>query len=425
MGGMTQDCLKEKQLKTLEYYEPRLNLSSSGQHNVIGIIVSLKDPVDGELLRTVTEELRVRFPYFYVKAAYNGSDFITVPNDLPMTVRNTWESVRLNSEESNYHLAAWKYKDQRLAFEIPHSMTDGAGVLPYIKSAVFLYLSKATGKTFDPAGFRLPGENIPESETGDPFKNLDVDSAEGPFYAKKPIPDFFRLVKGEDVDKRVFYLKLPEEQVMRYCRDKDASPNVLVSVLLAKAARRYDPDSEKTITVCVSIDHKAILGNYDNYRCFAGNSVLDFPKHLCLDDITRVCTIARGQLMLQVQPENSLWSVKQRKRMMPEPSPDIPQASICVSYARSRSFGPLDPYIEEMYIVTTLSKITDILCELTCVNNSFCLAFMQPFSSTKYFECFLEELSLAGIRHEVLFSEPLRLCGMEQWQGGISAVPPR
>ena len=147
MGGMTRDYLKEKQLKTPEYYEPRLHLSSSEFHNIIGIIVSLKDPVDGELLRTVIEELRVRFPYFYVKAAYNGSDFITVPNDLPMTVRNTWESVRLNSEESNYHLAAWKYKDQRLAFEIPHSMTDGAGVLPYIKSAVFLYLSKATGKT--------------------------------------------------------------------------------------------------------------------------------------------------------------------------------------------------------------------------------------------------------------------------------------
>ena len=398
----------------LKYYEPHLKQSAFEHLNTMGVIVSLKDPVDGDLLQAVTEELRVRFPYFYVKAAYSGSDLIPVTNALPMTVRNTWEPINLNSEESNYHLAAWKYKDQRLAFEIPHSMTDGAGVLPYIKSAMFLYLSKATGKTFDPAGFRLPGEVIPESETGDPFLDLDVDSVEGPFYTKKPIPDFFRLVKGEDIDKRVFYLKFPEEQVMKYCRDKDATPNVLFSVILAKAARRYDPDSEKTITVCVAIDHKAILGNHDNYRLFVGNSVLDFPKTLHLDDITRACTIARGQLMLQIQPENSLWAIKQRKRMLPDPSPDIPQASICVSNAKGRGFGPLDPYIEEMFIVTTLSKLTDILCEVTCINNSFCLAFLQPFSSARYFECFLKELSLAGIQYKVLFSEPLRMCGIEQ-----------
>ena len=121
----------------LEYYEPRLELSSPEHFIAMGIIVSLNEQVDGEILRSVIEELRVRFPYFYVRATCKGSDVITVPNPLPMTVRNTWEPVSLNSKETNYHLAAWKYENQRLAFEIPHAMTDGAGVLPYIKSAMF------------------------------------------------------------------------------------------------------------------------------------------------------------------------------------------------------------------------------------------------------------------------------------------------
>ena len=178
----------------LKYYEPRLDLSSPEQLNIMGIIVSLNDQVDGEILRTVVEELRIRFPYFYIKAANGGSELITVPNALPMTVRNTWEPICLNSKESNYHLAAWKYEGHRLAFEIPHDLTDGAGLFPYMKSAMFLYLSRATGKTFDAAGFRLPGEGIPESETGDPFRDLNVDDVETPLYKKKPIPDFFRLV---------------------------------------------------------------------------------------------------------------------------------------------------------------------------------------------------------------------------------------
>ena len=62
-----------------------------------------------------------------------------------------------------------------MSFEISHSLTDGAGFLPYIKSALYLYLSRKTKDAIDPAGFRLPGDEIPESETGNPFSDLDID----------------------------------------------------------------------------------------------------------------------------------------------------------------------------------------------------------------------------------------------------------
>ena len=402
----------------LEFYEPCLNLMSNEDHSIMGAIVALKEPVEGKILQEVVDELQVRFPYFYVKAVYSGDDIIAVPNSLPMTVRNTWNPISLNSEESNYHLAAWKYEEHRLSFEILHALTDGDGFLPYIKSVLFLYLSKATGESFNPAGFRLPGDVMPASETGNPFMDISFDDIKAPFYKKKPIQDFFRLITGMDNEKRVFYLKLNEANVMKYCRDKDASPNVLFSVLLAKAARRYDPVSEKTITVSVIIDHKAILGNNDNYRLFVGEAVLDFLKSRETDDIVKSCTIARGQLMLQAQPENSLWEIKQRKQMQPTPPQDIAQASICVSYPKSRSFGPLDPYIKELYIITSLSKITDILCEVSCINHSFFLSFIQPFSSEKYLECFLRELRTAEIGYEIISSEPIRMCRIESMKKG-------
>ena len=395
-----------------EFYEPFLDFSVPEHQNILGMILSLRDPVDGEALRCAVEEMRVRFPYFYVRAVYKGNNLVTVPNDLPMTIRNTWEPIRLHSEVSNCHLAAWKYEGRRLAFEIHHALTDGSGVLPYIKSVIFLYLSKVTGQTFDPAGFRLPGDVIPESETGNPFSELDIDHAGAPLYQKKPIPDFFRLTDTADTDKTVFYVKLSEAQIIQRCRDYDGSPNVIVSVLLAKAARRWNPECEKTVTVSVCVDHKAMLGNHNNYRMFTGEAVLDFPMELDMKDLTKACTIARGQLMLQAQPENILWEIKQMKRAVPPPSPDIALASLCVSYINSRSFGPLDPCIEELYTVTSLSKITDILCEITCINHHFFLAFMQPFSSEKYFRCFLDELDAAGISYEVLRSEPLRMCGI-------------
>ena len=392
------------------FYEPLLN---SPHQNTMCVILRLKHPVDGAVLQSAVEMVRERFPYFYVKAAEKEDDLIPVPNDLPMTVRNTWAPILFNSEASNFHLAAWKYEGHRLAFEIPHAMTDGAGVMPYIKSVMYFYLSETTGKTFDPSGFRLPGDVIPESEIGNPFENIDFDQIKTPFYKKKSFPDFMRLLIGKDNDKRVFYLKLPESQVMQYCRDQDGSPNCLFAVLLARAARRYDPKSDKTITASIAVDQKEMLGNHDNYRLFISDAILHFPKSCSLDDVGRACTIARGQLMLQAQPENILFEVKQRMQMPRQPLPDTALASLCVSYPKTRSFGPLDPYIDEYFIVTTLLKITDILCEVTCINHSFFLAFMQPFSSDELLKCFLEELLYAGIQYEVLRSEPLHVCGME------------
>jgi hypothetical protein len=238
----------------LKYYEPRLDLSSSEQPIIMGIIVTLYGPVDGEILRAVTEELRSRFPYLYIKAAYGEGDLITVPNALPMTVRNTWEPIFLNAEESNYHLAAWKYEGKRLAFEISHSLTDGAGMLPYIKSALYLYLSRKTGKNFDSTGFRLPGDDIPTSETGNPFATLDIDSVEAPLYSKAATTDFYRLNAGAEESSRVTYIRLSEAQLMQYCKDFDGSPNTFFSVMFARAARRYDPTSEKTISIAVAIE---------------------------------------------------------------------------------------------------------------------------------------------------------------------------
>ena len=411
-----------------EFYEPMLYLSTPDHPNTMGMLVVLKEPVDGSILRGVVDELRARFPYFYVKAAARENDLFPVPNPLPMTVRNTWKPIKLNSEESNFHLAAWKYEGKRLAFEISHSLTDGAGVLPYIKSALFLYLTRKTGAALDPEGFRLPGDGIPDSETGNPYAGLDIDGTEAPLYSKDTITDFYRLNPGEEKDSRITYIKLSEAQLMQYCRDYDGSPNAFLSVSFARAIRRYDPESDKPISIAVAIDHKAMLGNYDNYRMGANVVELNFPKSRPLDDLTKACTIARGQMMLQAQPENSLWAMKQRKALYAKmnqvplemklgimaKAAGSPRWSISISYINSRSFGPLDPYIDQLYAMAE-PGVSDIMCEITCINHNFFLAIGQTFSSDEFVGVFLDELASVGISYEVMQKEPLCLCGLDAY----------
>lgn len=420
----------------MKYYDPMLYMSTEQYPNTMGVTATLTEPVDGEILRVVVEELRERFPYYYVRAAMDGNDLVPVPNPLPVTVRNTWEPIHLNSIEANYHLMAFKYEEERLAAEISHGLTDGAGFLPYFKSVLYCYLTRKTGKHFDPAGFRLPGDVIPETEIGDPFPGLDVDGAEEPLYRKPPITDFYKLSDTQSdgaMDLNIMYLRLPEREVIQYCRENDGSPNALLSVLLARAVRRIDPDSEKTVVSLVATDYKALLGNHDNFRQFVNMSLIDFPKRKMDEDIMKMCTAARGQVMLQAQPENVLFALKTKKagfeRMKQVPlqmkvdmvkkGVSACRATVAVSYANSRSFGPLDPYIRELYVLGQ-PGVTDILCEVACINHNFFLALSRTFSSENYCNAFLEELKAAGIPCEVMRREPYRLCGVRY--DGIEGV---
>ena len=407
------------------YYDPMLCTCSPENPMTMGVTAVLTEDIDGELLKEAALELRERFAYFYVRAKIEDNDIVVVPNPLPMTVRNTWAPIELASKEANYHLAAIKYEGNRICLEMNHALSDGAGVSPFFKSLLFVYLSKKTGVSFPVQGFRLPGSEAPVSETGDPFAAVDTDSVQGPFYQKEPTQDFYRLPSRNGEADHIYFLKLPVSAVMKYCKENDGSPNVLMSVLISRAIRRVDPQSEKTVTVSVAIDHKAMLGNSENYRMFANAYELDFPKERQLDDIMKSCTMARGQLMLQAQPENSAWYIKTRKmgfekmKAMPlQMKLDIlPKAASAsrwtasVSYVNSRSFGPLDPYIKELYNLAEVRSI-DVVCEIACINNSFFVAFAQCNSSRELFEALLCELEQASIPFEIMRDEEYHLCGL-------------
>lgn len=414
-----------------EFYEPMLYMSTPEHPNTMCVAVELKEEIDGEILRIVAEELRARYPYFYVKSVLRDNDVYPEPNPLPITVRNTWEPIDFNSAESSYHLAAWKFEGKRMAFEISHSLTDGAGVFPYIKSALYLYLTRKTGQKLDPEGVRLPGDVIPESETGNPFADLDIDSAEEPLYTKQTTEDFYRADTGDNTPPQVHYIKLEEPQLIQYCKDFDGSPNAMIAVMMARAARKYDPDNEKTVSVSVAIDHKAMLGVRENYRMFANIIELDFPKDVSLDDLMKSCTMARGQMMLQAQPENSLWAMKQRKQTYAKlgqlpleiklgaiaKSAGNPRWSFAVSYTNSRSMGSADPYIEALW-VTAEPGVFDIGCEIACVNHNFYLTLIQSFTADRFIDILLKEFKSVGIDYEVIGKEPLKLCGIEPYQSG-------
>ena len=74
----------------------------------------------------------------------------------------------------------------------------------------------------------------------------------------------------------------------------------------------------------------------------------------------------------------------------------------------------MDPYIDELYVLSE-PGVSDINCEIACINHDFFLPIAQNFSSDAFVGVFLSELESVGIDCEVRKKEPLRLCGLENY----------
>ena len=199
------------------------------------------------------------------------------------------------------------------------------------------------------------------------------------------------------------------------------------SVLMARAIRRIDPESSKPIIIGVAIDGKSIVGNTDNYRAFPDFAFLDFSKESEKDAVADILRPTREKLKAQACTEKILCFVKKQKvaceLMKPLPLQtkiDLTQkafieraasVSAVVSYVKTKTFGPLDPYIKELYGIAEPSH-EDAVCELKCINNSFFLTFIQTFAYEMLFNAFLKEMDSIGIPYEIKWKEPCKPSGV-------------
>ncbi|HCI73783.1 MAG TPA: hypothetical protein DHV42_04495, partial [Lachnospiraceae bacterium] len=125
------------------------------------------------------------------------------------------------------------------------------------------------------------------------------------------------------------------------------------------------------------------------------------------------------------QRENSLWYLKTLKTRFESFQPlsleektgwiaeeaALPRYTATVSYTKTGDFGPLDPYIEEFYMLAD-PGVTDVVCEVVCFRHSFYLTFLQSFADQGLFRTFTDALMKAGIPHQVMGMEKLRQSGI-------------
>lgn len=140
-------------------------VSNKKETNTFRVQFALVEAVDPELLQLAADAIIERYPMFKVRLKvgffwsyfdYNSSPFYVEP--LPTQVCG-----QLSPKENNGYLFKIYYRNNLIALEVFHSLSDGSGAVTLMKSLVYEYLS-LKGYKLTPDNLILTRDSLPTIE---------------------------------------------------------------------------------------------------------------------------------------------------------------------------------------------------------------------------------------------------------------------
>ena len=92
-------------------------------------------------------------------------------------------------------------------------------------------------------------------------------------------------------------------------------------------------------------------------------------------------------------------------------------ATVSLSYVGRADMGAAERYVRE--IQTESLSLYAVLVEVSAVNGSFCISFIQQFAADNYLEAFLAELSQQGMTYEIADRHKVLLAPLADFRKSI------
>ncbi len=406
-------------------------IHSKNNINTYRVEIGLKEKVSKTALEKAVLVSEKRYPYFCRRVIRDEKGRLAlVHNHLPIKVREGKGAVCLGTQEANFHFLSVAFSGDTIYFDGYHGLTDGAGLLPFIKTILWYYLTEC-GHSLSPEGINLADSEIPAEEICDPVPQVPFEGVV-PIYSYNSVPHLDLTAEGKRTGDKpaVYRIKIPEIQLMHYISSFDGSPAAFFSSLLYKAIAENHPDTDKYIVGGTAVNLRAAYGlsprNYNNLVTLVYQK---YGRKAASMDLGKLTVITRGMVMLSTQPENFLADYKGRKQLreymagLPDDKARLAfmnnimdkyvEDTFSISYVGRSGWGSLGGYISEVYITSAQAKGRGIMVEVNTVDNCFTISFMQSFTGEAYINAFLRLLDEAGIKYESCPPTDIVVCDVE------------
>ena len=396
--------------------------------------VTMKEPVNPQLLEKAIEKAAIRFPYFSVKLRRQGEEYMLEPNALPFVLSPEGKTVTLGTAESDFHLFAFAWDGRRFYMDGSHFITDGNGVFPFLKTILYYYLSfQYPDERFDTKQIALAGDPVPDEEADDdpypkaalpehPIGNL---SRPEQIFMLEDQPKGYESMAGWTS----FCFIIPQKELMAFVSSIDGSPASFVASLLYKAISKLYPENSLPIVCGMQHQFRKALGRPFSHLCHVNVVPMIYPDRMRDVDLERLNTISRGILIIRASDDNDVLTVNEHirnERMIRGMTMDqkhaymrkavldgIGKNTYEVGYTGRVPWSGLDRYIENVVPYIDIALSGGISVEIFSVGEVFSVNIMQRNNDSRYMDAFCKLLQENMIQYTAEKPERFCLCGFQ------------
>ena len=403
----------------------KLYLLDSNSKGAARIKVTMKEPVQPEILRSSINTAIRRYPYFAVQLSVDSKGGLVLsPNENPVVLVETSNQMpMLGSPMANDHLLFVDYRGKNIYFNISHSLAGGKGFMPWVFTTIYEYVRECFGVEAEAPGINKPESPLLPGECDVPTLEM--------LKSRTPVPDAYLghggLVLFEDIlqeylnpFKRSYEYRtyqFYEEPVLAYAAENQTTVAGVFLMLMAKALDRVLPD---TVTpLCGGIVHNPTV------KWGIPNAHSDIYTHICVDydramirgDAKAMGAYTSGQLRKQTDPEytksrfcknlelieriDQAEGLNEKRRYAREGMRSVlPTAALTyiVGYGGLIRLGGLADYVDAYY---SLGE-GNMMFTLTAMEGKIFAAFIQNIREEKYVRALNKTFDKAGLTYQML-----------------------
>ena len=398
--------------------------------NTFRLGITLTEPIRPDILAAALKQAAVRFPFFSVRLVRSGESYVLEHNDAPFVISPDGKNVRLNSEESAYHLFAFAYKGNTLYMDASHFLTDGQGSFMFVKTILYCYLHLLhPDELFDTKEIALPDSPINPAEADEepypqtlfPESPLGKNDRPEAVFILRDQPEGYANIAGWTS----FRFHICMEEILSYMSSVDGSPSTFFASLMYKSISSFYPDNKLPLVCGVQHSFRKALRKPFSHHCHVNIVPIIYPEMLREKDIERINTISRGLIILRADDQNDILTINKHIRReqhikelsLSEKQKYVQEAirreigtnTFDISYTGLVPWSGIDRYITDVAPYIDISLGGGISMEIFSFANVFCINTMQRNSDPRYTDRFAELLTQSGVKYDRLPPEHFQI----------------
>ncbi len=234
--------------------------------NVFRLSASLKDDIDREILQRALDDMRERFPSFFVSLRPGLFWYYLEKSRKRLTVRPdyAYPLAFMSRRELRSSCVRVLYYKNRIAAEFFHSVTDGRGGSVFLCNLAARYIELKYGEKLPRGGvLRDLSETPPAEELEDSFLKYSADSA-----AKRSTERSYRLhgTKAKNGFKRIITGVTDTDALLAAARERKVSVTAFLAAVMAESIIGMQEEESplkkrRPVKITVPVDLRRLYGS--------------------------------------------------------------------------------------------------------------------------------------------------------------------